>query len=101
MDKKDKILEELKAQTAWLRIIGLQTIKDLIKQEIKSKQDKSIFELSDGQRSTRKIAETVGSSHVKVVAKWNKWASIGLVMPSEHYKGRYKKIVTLGDLGIK
>ncbi len=75
--------------------------KDLIKEEIKSKQDKSIFELSDGQRSTREIAKNVGSSHMKVAVKWNKWASIGLVMPSEKYKGRFKKIVALGDLGIK
>ena len=101
MDNQNKILEELKIQTAWLRVVGLQAIKDLIKEEIKSTQDKKIFELSDGERPTREIAKAVGSSHVKVAAKWNKWASIGLVMPSESYKGRFKKIVSLRDLGIK
>lgn len=101
MDNQNDILEELKIQTAWLRIVGLQAIKDLIKEEMKSKQDKRIYELSDGQRPTREIAKEVGSSHMKVALKWNKWASIGLVMPSEKYRGRFKKIVPLGDLGIK
>lgn len=101
MDNQNDILEELKVQTAWLRVIGLQAIKDLIKEEMKSEQDRSIYELSDGLRPTREIAKEVGSSHMKVATKWNKWASIGLVMPSESRKGRFKKIVALEDLGIK
>ena len=100
MDKQDPILKELKIQTAWLRVLALQAIKDSIIKELKSEQDKKIYELSDGQKTTREIAKEVGCSHVKVATVWNKWASAGLVMPSESRKGRFKKIVTLGDLGI-
>ena len=80
--------------------LAITSIKDSIKEELKSEQDKKIYELSDGQKTTREIGKKVGCSHTKVSSAWNKWASIGLVMPSEIYKGRFKKIVTLGDLGI-
>lgn len=101
MDNQDEIIEELKIQTAWLRVIGIQAIKDLLQEEMKAKQDQIIFELSDGQLSTREIAKKADSSHVTVSKKWKKWVSMGLVMPSEKHKGRYKKIVALRDLGIK
>lgn len=100
MSNKDPILEELKIQSAWLRVLGIQAIKDLIKENIKEEQDKKIYELSNGHASTREIAKNVGSSHAKVASKWKEWASLGLVIPSEAFQGRFKKIVSLKDLGL-
>ncbi len=100
MSNKDPVLEELKIQSAWLRILGIQAIKDLIKENIKEEQDKKIYELSNGQASTREIARNVDSSHAKVASKWKEWASLGLVIPSESFQGRFKKIISLKDLGL-
>lgn len=99
MNNQDQILKELKIQSAWLRAIGTQAIKDIIRENITLEQDKQIYELSDGEATTREIAKKVGSSHVKVADKWKKWASLGLMTPSESFQGRFKKIISLKDLG--
>lgn len=93
-DLKGKILEELKFQTMWLRAIGLQAIKNSIEKKVETKEDKKIFELSDGARSLRDIAKAAGTSYKTVQARWKSWAADGLVVPSDRFKGRFKKIVS-------
>lgn len=101
MNNQDQILEELKIQSAWLRVIGTQAIKDSIRENIQLEQDKKIYELSNGKATTREIAKKVGSSHTKVADKWKGWAALGLVIPSDEFEGRFKKIISLKDLGYK
>jgi len=101
MTNDEAILSELQNQTMWLKAIWLQAVKDAIKKELKSKQDKNLFELSDGKSTTREIAKAVGVSHKMVADKWDKWASLGLVVQGEKFTGRFKSIATLSDLGIK
>jgi len=91
-----KILEELRSQTIWLRAIALQALRPVLLEELTAEEDRKIYELSDGIRTTREIAKAARVSHAKVAAKWNRWASLGLVSQGEKYKGRYKKITTLG-----
>lgn len=92
MDYDADILEELKKQTVWLKAIALRALKDVIQEELKSPQDRKIFELSDGKRTTREIAKAAGVSHATVIQNWKRWAALGLVIESESRKGRYKKI---------
>ena len=96
MEQTNDILEELKTQTALLRAMAIQTLKDVIQDELKSVRDKKIFELSDGQRTTREIAKLAGGSFQTVAQKWKRWSTLGLVTESESRKGRYKKIISLG-----
>jgi hypothetical protein len=94
--ENDNILEELRSQTFWLRTIALQALQPLLQEELKSEEDRKIYELSDGIKTTRAIAKAVGTSHTKVARKWNQWTSLGLVIQGEKFKGRYKKITSLG-----
>ncbi len=91
----EKILEELKTQTTLLRAVTMHMLKDVLKEEMKSVRDKKIYELSNGERTTREIAELAGGSFQNVAAKWKEWSALGLVVESESRKGRYKKLVSL------
>ncbi|MBN8585869.1 MAG: hypothetical protein J0M37_12315 [Ignavibacteria bacterium] len=100
-----EILRELKEQTKWLRFLSLPGLKDTIKNTICSKEQKRIFELTDGKLSTNDISkklqqEGVKASHMTVYNYWKRWYAIGLVEPSEEYTGRFKKIVELSDLNL-
>lgn len=90
-----EILEELKKQTTLLQAMTIRALKDIIHEELKSVRDKKIFELSDGQRTTREIAKVVGGSFQAIAEKWKRWAALGLVIESENRKGRYKKFSSL------
>lgn len=92
MENNADILEELKTQTMWLKAIALWALKDVIQEELESPQDRKIFELSDGERTTREIAKATGVSFQTIAGKWKRWASLGLVTEGEKRKGRYKKI---------
>jgi len=92
------VLEELKKQTLWLRVLGIQAVKTEIASFTKT--EKKIYEMSDEKATTRSIASRADISHVTVANYWRRWASMGLVTPSEKYKGRFKKIISLKELGL-
>jgi len=103
---EDNSLRELKEQTKWLRFLALPTVLKIVEENIKTKEQKRIYDLSDGINSTYDIAkkllnERVKISHMTVHNYWKRWFSLGLVVPSEKYSGRYKKIIKLSDLNIK
>ncbi|MEM3429403.1 MAG: hypothetical protein QXL25_07795 [Candidatus Bathyarchaeia archaeon] len=60
-----------------------------------------IYELSDGERSTREIATLAGvKSNATVSNYWRKWYKLGIVEPSEEHEGRFKKICSLEEVGL-
>ncbi|GAG67821.1 unnamed protein product [marine sediment metagenome] len=99
-------LKELREQTKWLRLLALPTVIKTIEENIKTKEQKRIYDLSDGIKSTNDVAkklfeERIKVSHMTVYNYWKRWFALGLVVPSEKYSGRYKKIVELSDLNIQ
>lgn len=91
-------LEEL---LKWTRIATKQQIRPLISKNLETDMETAIYELSDGSRSTRDIAQILGKvSHVTVSRYWKKWAHLSIVEPSPTYQGRYKKICSLEEVGI-
>lgn len=97
------VLKELKEQTKWIKFLALSQLKKVIQETIVTKEQKRIFELSDGENSTNDISkklleESIKVSHMTVYNYWKRWASLGLVVPSEKYPGRYEKIVSLKDI---
>jgi len=91
-------LEEL---LKWTRIATKQQIRPFISKNLETDMETAIYELSDGSRSTRDIAQILGKvSHVTVSRYWKKWANLSIVEPSPTYHGRYKKICSLEEVGI-
>lgn len=105
----EDILKELKEQTKWLRFLALPNlpiIKKAIEENITGKEQKRIYDLSDGKNSRKKIANKLKTEGLKVSYQtvsnyWKKWFALGLVIPSGKQSGRFEKIIDLADLDIK
>ncbi|MCK4321467.1 hypothetical protein KAX08_02985 [candidate division WOR-3 bacterium] len=117
----DEILNELKKQTKllkehtnWLKFLALPKLKEIIIKTFESKAEKMekrimkkrIYELSNGQNSSPQIAQKLTDEGIKVTDRtvrnyWDIWYTLGIVTPSEEYKGRYKKFINFGDLDLE
>lgn len=83
------------------KVINRQKIIELLKAELKTEQAIEVYQLTDGENSTRELSGKLKNkcSHVTVASLWNKWALIGLVVPAKQ-KGRYKAAFNLFEYGI-
>ena len=101
-----RIADELGEMKVWLKLAGLPNLQREINSNLKSDEEKIVYELSDGKRSTRDISNELKKrgrslTHVTVANMWKRWAAVGLVAPSEKYQGRFKKIIALESLNIE
>lgn len=101
MSKKDKTVELLEEILLWMKYDYLDTRKKI--NEILDTTDKIIvYELSNGDRSTREISNYVSVSFKTIAQWWNKWSDAGLMEQTEKYGGsRYKRLCSLTKMGIK
>jgi len=102
----EEILKELKEQTKWLRFLALPSMRKTIEDNLTTKEQRRIYQLSNGANSTYVIAKKLGAegmkvSHMTVHNYWKKWFALGLVIPSKRFSGRSEKIVDLLDLDMK
>lgn len=100
------LLKELREQTKWLRFLALPNLKKTIEENLATKEQRAIYDLSDGKNSTYNIAkklsrEGIKVSHMTVFNYWKKWFVLGIVVPSEKYSGRLEKIINLKELNIE
>lgn len=101
-----KIIYELAEIKNWTKIIATPILLKAVNENLQDDQDKLVYELSDGIRSTREIASElkkmkVKITHATVANMWKRWAPSGLVIPSIQYKGRFEKVISLEQLGIE
>jgi hypothetical protein len=101
-EKTDKIVKLLQEMLRWIRLEGAPTAKKTLSELLKTDTEKLVYELSDG-RTSREIAQMVGTSHVTVINYWKKWARCGIVEEIGTRGGgtRYLKAFSLSDFGIE
>lgn len=97
--------DELSEIRFWLKLSGLPLLQRLITEYLKSDEEKSVYDLSDGLRSTRDIVTELGKNgisitHTTVANMWKRWATVGIVEPSKKYRGRFARVKSLESLGI-
>lgn len=79
----------------------MQQLKSVVTQNLSSDPEMLVYELSDGNRGTRDIAQLAGIGSNSTVARyWQKWSKIGLVEPSKKFPGRFQHICSLEELGL-
>jgi hypothetical protein len=98
------LMEKFGELIFWVRFSALPTFVPLIKNALRDDVDRLVYELSDGQRSTRDIVQIVTANgtkitHTTIANMWEKWAMLNLVMETEK-KGRYKRAISLESIGI-
>jgi len=97
--------EKLEELIFWTRFSALPTFRALLMDTMREDVDKLVYELSDGERSTRDIAHMISEggrriTHATVANMWQRWSLLSLVMPAER-RGRYRRVVSLESLGIE
>src|SRR3989344_6228363 len=103
MDDRDlnqtKILMEI---LKWIKFSGMKEVRELLTNVLSTNTEKLMYELTDGEASTRDIAIKCNVAHVTVGNYWQKWKVIGILESTEKYNGkRYKKICSLKEMGIE
>lgn len=98
LNQIDATLNEL---LKWSKFAGMQQLRNILTQNLKTDTEMSVYELSDGSRGTREIAVLAGiGSNATVAAYWKKWSKIGMVEPSKKFQGRYQRICSLEEVGL-
>ena len=105
MSEANTLAKKLDELIFWTKFSALPAFRALIMDNLRTDIDKLVYELSNGERSTREIAAMISRggrriSHVTISNAWQKWSILNLVMPAER-RGRYKKVVSLESIGIK
>jgi DNA-binding transcriptional MocR family regulator len=97
--ESDEVLVELREQTRWLRFLGLQALAPALESTLKSDSERSAYDVSDGTRSTRAVADMVGVSQKTISNWWQKWASAGIATTDP--TGRAAHMASLRSAGIE
>jgi hypothetical protein len=85
----------------WTKFAGMQQLRNILAQQLKTDSEMLVYELSDGSRGTRDIAKLAGvGSNATVAAYWKKWSKLGIMEASKQYQGRYQRICSLEEVGL-
>jgi hypothetical protein len=95
MDESAAVLEEI---LAWTRAMAIPGVRATLEAALPTASERRVYELSDGERTTREIATQVGVGHNTVARWWRKWRALGVCV--EAGQGRARRLVGLDDLGI-
>jgi len=102
MVNENEFMNKLDELIKWAKVIAKPQLRALIIQNIETDLESAVFELSNGELSTRDISGTLKKqvSHATVATYWQKWFRVGIVEPSTKYPGRFRKICSLEEVGI-
>ena len=91
----------LKELVKWTKFQAWDKVKAVLLSVLDDDEKKKIYHLSNGENSSRNIANEVTTAHTTIVKYWNEWANSNIVEPIKVQRGvRYKKMFNLEDFGI-
>lgn len=101
MDNLERLTNMFSEFLTIYKFVNKKTIADMLTDELNKPQLFEIYQLTDGNNSTRDIAAklTQKCTHVTVANIWKRWALTGIVVPAET-KGRFKAAFNLEEYGI-
>jgi hypothetical protein len=95
----DELLAELKTTNGLLRLLLMPTLRKTLEEHLGSPAERRAYELADGTRTTREIANAAGAS-IGSVSTWSKkWRAHGVAL--ELPGGGAKHVMSLTALGIE
>ena len=101
MDNLERLTNMFSEFITIYKFVNKTSIANMLSAELNRTQLLEIYQLTDGNNSTRDIAAklTQKCTHVTVSNIWKKWASKWIVIPAET-KGRFKAAFNLEEYGI-
>ncbi|MHB1523370.1 MAG: hypothetical protein ACYCS9_06605 [Candidatus Dormibacteria bacterium] len=100
MSTDEAIVAQLREQTKWLRLLGLQALRPLLVEILLSDKQKLVYELSDGSRTVREIGKLAGVGPGTVSALWREWMAVGICTESSQRAGRAQHLAPMSRLGM-
>lgn len=90
----------------WLKIIGIQEAKPVIRDAL-SDEDEEVqralritYHLTDGEHSTRDIAEYIQFAYGWVATRQGEWSNMGLV-ERDNSSSSYRHLIGLEEVGLE
>ena|SRR2546430_15544705 len=96
-----EMLTLLRELVKWSKFESIPKLRIVLEQNLPGSKEKMIYELSDGERSTRDIARMVGVSHQTVANYWEKWSKLRIMDKSDTREGRSRQICSLEEVGLE
>jgi hypothetical protein len=98
MTGESELLAAIQDSNKWLRLLVLPSLRTRLLAELKTPEDHSIYQESDG-RSIREVAASAGVGFATVQGRWQEWAKKDMLEKTET-PGRFRRIVDLRELGM-
>lgn len=99
-----RLLQEIASNTrdivTWLQVAHGSALKEKIEALLDSGSKRIVYQYSDGQHSTRALAELAGVGDKAVRGWWREWAAHDVVEVSD-VEGRFKRKFDLARVGIE
>ena len=102
IESQKEILENQHEIKRFLRFLAHRQLRQLIEEKLQKQIERRVYELTDGQRSSRDIETEIDKEVTQrtVVSWWQNWQKLGLVEPSPRYSGRMQKVISLDEIGV-
>ena len=101
MDNNEEFVKMFSEFLTIYKFVNRKQITERLVEELNNETLVKIYQLTDGNNSTRTISEKIGKkfNHVTIARYWKQWALKGIVMPADT-KGRYKAAFNLDEYGL-
>lgn len=99
----NEVADLLNESLSITKVIHFQSIKTLLETNLDTKEKRLVYELSDGEKTVREIAN-LADVNISSISTWSQyWEQIGILtaVRGSDVKGRRKKLFTLASYGIK
>ena len=94
-----EILTELRAQTAWLRVLAAPVLRAELERLLTTGKKRRVFEMTTGDATVREIASGCGVGVGTVSKWWADWVREGVATAVGPH-GRVAHVVSLASLGL-
>ena len=102
MSKEDRMIELLEELVKWTRVTSFPKVKDLLMEILASPEERVAYQSSNGERTTREVANMSNVGHYKIANWWKTWIKAGIAEAVSVQRGeRAKRIFSLDDFGIE
>jgi len=102
MSKEDRMIQLLEELVKWTRVTSIPKVKELLMNILESPEERIAYQSSDGERSSREVADQANVSQFTVAKWWKKWIKAGIAEPVSVRRGeRAMRIFVLNDFGIE
>jgi len=102
VSKEDRMIELLEELVKWARVTSFPRVKELLIRLLVSPEEKVAYQSSDGEKTSREVAEIANVSHPTISKWWKAWIKAGVAESVSVQRGeRAKRIFSLDDFGIE